>query len=827
MSQRAKTSLINFLLEVVPSALDCSRQQLTTLLTGKGEEQLKRFLRETDVHCLIVGKEKVIDSGVGDRQTQSALQLQQQASREEGKLEYSEAEIQHQVFIETYMTSRCLKASLMVFVKNPGFQVSEDGIISTSADRGGASGTAEGAVDSGEAGGEGGSEEHTKGSISHSKSLASSLQCIQLGFSGSQLTPYEVLNQYLQFAFTPLLDALGNVRTASTGVLGDSDSGEAGESGSHLGLENIQRKVNELCLALQQGQDDSMIPMVRLTLDPRVSEYSKDFKSTGKIANFEEISEDSAFLASLQGSITQWIREIQSLARFQRDLGLSVTSEVKFWSSYERSLQLILKQVQSPEVEWTLAVLRQSKKFLAAISVEVDTGLKQSLERVQNINTLIQDIPISDLLVASSVDEITSAVGLFFQHLRKIKGAASYPISRAFQLVEVYSADMTKQVYKVLQNNPVSSLMLLEFPVFEHLVNGCNELGQVWEDEWRELKELIRDLIKKRGLSERAHPKMDFAHVPLIQRLNDIVVFRKQHQKLKDTLLELLSVQDSGSENRSGQNALSALGIEQNSGLDALQSLAKKDLQQAYACVSNINILDLSANGLEAWEAGKLAYNNKVDASETLLIKQLREQLGSCGNTLEMFRILGVPEHLAGKGAGGLPAPAVAVPKPLSEERGLPVLLHEGRAERRRDACLVAPAPGEDPEHLLQAGGHLRAQLGVREPGPQGQDRRRPHHLQDPPQPDRGLLAPAEEGRQVHLRPEQARFGPDGQRKRLRFRAGPEDHPVLLLQSPVQHSRSTASSRRGPLSAGLPTGLRASSGGSATPWTLWSRSSRR
>ncbi|KAH8584742.1 dynein heavy chain [Cryptosporidium sp. chipmunk genotype I] len=634
MSQRAKTSLINFLLEVVPSALDCSRQQLTSLLTGKGDEQLKRFLRETDVHCLIVGKEKVVESDVGREHNSEGLNLEEAISGE-NRLDYSEGVVQHQVFIETFMTSRCLKASLMVFVKNPGFQVSEDGVITTSVDRG---------ADTSESTGGDSSEDHAKGTgvVTHSKSLSSSLQCIQLGFVGSQLTPYEVLNQYLQFAFTPLLDALGNAKGTSGAIGGETaDTIDSTETGSHLGLENIQRKVNELCLALQQGQDDSMIPMVRLNLDPKVGEYAKEYKNTGKVNNIDEIIEDSAFLSSLQVSITQWIREIQSLARFQRDIGLSVTTEVKFWSSYERSLQQILKQVQSSEVEWTLSVLRQSKKFLAAISLEVDTGLKQSIERVQNINTLIHDIPINDLLVATSIDEITSAVGLFFQQLRKIKGAASYPISRTFQLVEVYSNDMTKQIYKVLQNNPTTSLMLLEFPVFEHLVNGCNELGQVWEDEWRELKEVIRDLIKKRGLSERAHPKMDFAHVPLIQRLNDIVIFRKQHQKLKDTLLELLSIQSSGSADQADQNPLSALGIEQNSGIDALQSLAKKDLQQAYACVANINILDLSAIGLETWEAGKQAYNNKVDASETLLIKQLREQLSGCGNTLEMFRILG------------------------------------------------------------------------------------------------------------------------------------------------------------------------------------------
>ncbi|KAH8739299.1 dynein heavy chain, partial [Cryptosporidium ryanae] len=662
MAQRAKTSLINYLLEVVPPSLDCSRQKLTSLLTGKGDEQLRKFLRETDIHCLIIGKERIDSVGeenvVNVESDISGLQADDSAQGEKGKrLEYSDNSFQHQVFIETFMTSRCLRASLMVFVKNPGFQVSEDGIITTSVDRG------EDNTENSSLGlpSGSGSEETVKGQTQHPKSLGNSLQCIRLGFVGSQLTPYEVMNQYLQFAFNPLLDALCNSGRVQ-GDMGDKEGGfgvdDGGDSalsdgmgvgagGSHHGLENIQRKVNELCLALQQGQDDSMIPLVKLTLDPKVYEFAKEYKSSGKLVDLDVLSEDTGFLSSLQASITQWIREIQSLARFQREMGLSVTSEVKFWSSYERSLQQILKQVQSPEVEWSLTVLRQSKRFLAAISLEVDTGLKQSLERVQNINSLIHDIPISDLLVANSIDEVTSAIGAFFQQLRKIKSAVSYPISRVFQLVEVYSADMTKQLNKILQGGQSSgsSLMTLEFPVFEHLVNGCNELGQVWEDEWRELKDIIRDLIKKRGLSERAHPKMDFAHIPLLQRLNDIVVFRKQHQKLRETLLELLSLQSKAESGDAGDDSsksvLSSFGLERNNGLDALQSLAKKDLQQAYFCVSNINILDLSEPGLETWEAAKQAYNNKVDASETLLIKQLREQLSGCKNTLEMFRILG------------------------------------------------------------------------------------------------------------------------------------------------------------------------------------------
>ncbi|KAJ1605809.1 dynein heavy chain [Cryptosporidium canis] len=716
MSQRAKTSLINFLLEVVPSALDCSRQQLTSLLTGKGDDQLKRFLREADVHCLIVGKE-VVESDVGGESSPDGLKLEESISGE-NRLDYSDGPAQHKVFIETYMTSRCLKASLMVFVKNPGFQVSEDGIITTSADRG--------AEQAEPAAGES-PEDHSKGpgAASHMKSLSSSMQCIQLGFVGSQLTPYEVLNQYLQFAFTPLLDVLGNAKGASGAIGGESgESGDPGEAGSRLGLDNIQRKVNELCLALQQGQDDSMIPMVRLSLDSRVSEYAKEYKSTGKVGDIDEIMEDSAFLSSLQVSITQWIREIQSLARFQRDIGLSVTSEVKFWSSYERSLLQIQKQVQSPEVEWTLSVLRQSKKFLAAISLEVDTGLKQSIERVQNINTLIHDIPINDLLVATSIDEITSALGVLERHEQAdLQGAQQQP-------------------HHVLD---AAGVPCLRAPEEGALGKGPSEDGLC-----------------------------PCASNPASQR----------HRGLQEAAPEAQG------------HAFGAFVAELGTGCSPIPGKEGSPAGLRLRCEhQHPGPLGGRAGDLGGREAGLQQQGGRLRDAADQAAKGAAEW--ECRG--------GVPEHPFGQGPVRLPAAPAEIPEPVPEERGVPVLLSQGHPEHRGDAGLVPLAPGADPEHLPQAGGHLRAKLGVRESGSQGQDGRRPHHLQDPPEPDRGLLAPAEKGRQDDLRPEQAGTGVDEERqhRELGLRAGLHDrlrralpvqgsknHSVLCLQGAVQRQGS-------------------------------------
>lgn len=48
--------------------------------------------------------------------------------------------------------------------------------------------------------------------------------------------------------------------------------------------------------------------------------------------------------------------------------------EINFWTGLERALTHIEQQLQTPDVEATLATLKFAKRFLAAVSFEIDTG---------------------------------------------------------------------------------------------------------------------------------------------------------------------------------------------------------------------------------------------------------------------------------------------------------------------------------------------------------------------------------------------------------------------------------------------------------------------
>ena len=98
-------------------------------------------------------------------------------------------------------------------------------------------------------------------------------------------------------------------------------------------------------------------------------------------------------------------------------------------------------------------------------------GLKQALATVNDYNPLTKDFPINDLLSATELDRIRTAVQLIFSHLRKIR-STKYPIQRALRLVEAISRDLSSQLLKVSICQNVSWMC-----VFKDMLN---KLGDVY-----------------------------------------------------------------------------------------------------------------------------------------------------------------------------------------------------------------------------------------------------------------------------------------------------------------------------------------------------------
>jgi dynein heavy chain 1 len=56
--------------------------------------------------------------------------------------------------------------------------------------------------------------------------------------------------------------------------------------------------------------------------------------------------------------------------------------EIRFWVDLEGELRHIEEQLKTPEAECTLAILRQSKRFITTAAFDTDTiGLKKAMEK--------------------------------------------------------------------------------------------------------------------------------------------------------------------------------------------------------------------------------------------------------------------------------------------------------------------------------------------------------------------------------------------------------------------------------------------------------------
>ena len=180
----------------------------------------------------------------------------------------------------------------------------------------------------------------------------------------------------------------------------------------------------------------------------------------------------------------------------------------------------ILEKRESIEVTLTLDILRYGKRFIATVSFDSDTGLKEAIETAKDYNLLMKDFPLNELMSATELNKITLSIQSIFNHLKKIRNS-KYPLHRALKLIEAISKDLTTQLLKVLSTQ---RLMMISFDDFEKTMKSCFAVFTAWDDEYEKLQAILRELAKRK----RDEFKMVWRINPSHKRLqNRLVVMQK------------------------------------------------------------------------------------------------------------------------------------------------------------------------------------------------------------------------------------------------------------------------------------------------------------
>eukprot|EP00931_Biecheleriopsis_adriatica_P034702 TRINITY_DN20021_c0_g5_i1.p1 TRINITY_DN20021_c0_g5~~TRINITY_DN20021_c0_g5_i1.p1 ORF type:complete len:4603 (-),score=1119.02 TRINITY_DN20021_c0_g5_i1:34-13842(-) len=454
---------------------------------------------------------------------------------------------------------------------------------------------------------EGTLDEGTAGTVvsSAGTNFVTHIQVITMGGAAdSDWSPFELVNHYLQNSFVPLFNAYSKQS--------EKDGEVDGADEAKVGVPNVQRKIMDLSMALMQSQQNVEIENISLPLDRDIAEAFDKAKAEGRqltTDDFKERMNDSTFQNQLQSGVNKWSKEIQRVAKMQRDSSTGSTmQEINFWLGMEKVLNDAQQQLQTPEIQLTLNLLRGARRFLATMSFEADTGLKPAIEKVSNYLSLLRDFPINELLVATSVEQLTQAVRTIFNHMKRIRNATQYPLWRAMNVVEAVSRDLSDRLLKILSTQ---RLMQQESEMFSQNMASCAELFRVWNDEVGQFRQLVREQLKKRG-NERPITKINCEHEHLQARIDELQKFRRHHMKLQEIIERVL--------------------------VEGKESGAKAEVAAAYQLVEQVDVLDVSRRGQHEWESTKRRYDERIDHAESEITATLRDKLGAAKTATEMFR---------------------------------------------------------------------------------------------------------------------------------------------------------------------------------------------
>jgi dynein heavy chain 1 len=447
---------------------------------------------------------------------------------------------------------------------------------------------------------------------------------------GQGPSPYEVLHSVVHLALAPYFDEYTKAQRGQTNAWGVKGDNEA-----KTGISGTKKKWAELEVSLKHLQQNSDIPELVLTLHPVIasaldSAEERAVKPSPELIPAAVLA-DSTFLNGLQSTVNGWIKSIQSITKHSRDPSSgSATQEINFWISMESRLEDIETQLRSEGVRLTLDVLKNAKRFQATVSFSADTGLKETTDMVQKYNQLMRDFPLNELLSATSLQKVQEAIAQIFGHMNKKLRICPYPVRRALPLVEAISADLDERLHYLLHGK---SLMHLDYPEFQSIMDASDGIWRIWDENVKEFTNVAREVTRRRN--EKFIPiKIAARHIDTQDRLKYIGTFRKNHEQLQRTIVNVLGSSTTPKAVTDGSQRQEAVIVEEIGDVDAVDEVA-----QAYAVLKDVDVLDVSEEGTRVWVQAEQTYNDRTSRVENSIIARLRDRLGTAKTANEMFRV--------------------------------------------------------------------------------------------------------------------------------------------------------------------------------------------
>ena len=463
------------------------------------------------------------------------------------------------------------------------------------------------------------------GTIYSRKPLSAQLQIITLPCTGGATDGkmmLAMLQQYLRNSFLPLV----RLKSTRSGGAGGAAVDDSTETENHL---NVQRKMREVELALEQCFRGTSIPIPRLPVPVQIMEKSKatssatlkSFVEKYNSAQVDQIFKDinlalgetseqqEAFSNEVNITTKQWPMEIKRQASLVKSaFPGSAEKEVNFWKELDKKMSETKSELESAPYLLTKLVLKRTNRVAEQLIKEAEAELDKSLEIAQISVTFLRDFPVEDVQSATSLQpQLARAVSQSLQHFSKLRHS-NYDLSRALSLLEMLGGLVGSKLLGILRDKGVMNCPMVEF---RKTMDDTNAVFQAWDSQYSSQRQVFADVAKRR------HEKIKtvvMEHKELRHRLRLIAEFREQHDKLVNILAVVLSDEESD---------------------------IATELSEAYKVFlkNNSDVLDISADGDSAWSIGSQMYEKRLEKTEERITRLLSDKLESAKSADEMFRV--------------------------------------------------------------------------------------------------------------------------------------------------------------------------------------------
>ncbi|MGI4871990.1 MAG: hypothetical protein ACRYFX_12530, partial [Janthinobacterium lividum] len=391
-----------------------------------------------------------------------------------------------------------------------------------------------------------------------------------------------------------------------------------------------RKKIAELELSLLHLQQNVEIPPITLVAHPIIQRTIQSALTAHKRVSINDfldnnILDDLATINAIQATTVVWRQQIKQLTEKDRDIHSGSTiQEINFWLNLDQVLGDVEAQLKSEPIILTFDVLAASKRLgVNGAMIMQDTGLKDAREKVRSYNLLMRDFPINELLSAPSLEKTANAIEQIFDHINRRLRTVPYPIARVIPLAEAITKDIETQLLTHLKG---TRLMQLSYSKFEALMLESSLVFAAYDNKIKDFITTSRDVLRKRS-EKFLVIKVNATHTNVQERLFYLRRFRDGHEQLASTIANILGAQTTLS------NTDTTI-VEQIRNLNA-----NKDISDAYLALNNVDVLDVTPEGTQAFSIAEREYDERIAGVETTIIDVLKERLDAAKSANAMFSI--------------------------------------------------------------------------------------------------------------------------------------------------------------------------------------------